>query len=114
MALPDDVDTRLWVEIEGVEGRCYLFGNNHTFTGRMCACSESLETDLGVSKRQITASSEEAQYWVQGFLVGNEPSEVEALGDDEDDGPEVRFSRWQEMCADFRRSGVWLEPTKET
>ena len=87
MALPDDIDPRLWVKIKGVDGRCYLFGNNHTFKGRMCAYSEALETDLGVSRGEITASADEAQYWIEGFLAGNEPSEAEALGDDDDDNP---------------------------
>jgi hypothetical protein len=113
MALPDDIDPRLWVKIKGVDGRCYLFGNNHTFKGRMCAYSEALETDLGVSRGEITASADEAQYWIEGFLAGNEPSEAEALGDDDDDNPEVRFRRWQEMCADFRRSGIWRNSTKD-
>ena len=109
--LPVDLDPALWIEVKGVSGRCYLFGNPHTFRGRMYAYSEDLATDLAVSKSQIRDASPEARYWIAGFLVGNEPSEIEALGDDESVDAEVRTRRWQEMCADFRRSGFWRDET---
>jgi hypothetical protein len=110
VAIPEDLDPLLWIEIEGVEGRCYLFGNPHTFRGRMYAYSEVLASDLAVSKSQISARSPEARYWIEGFLTGNEPSESDALGDSEDDDPEIRFRRWQELALDFRRSGTWRGP----
>jgi hypothetical protein len=107
--LPGDVDPKLWVEVDGVDGRCYLSYNCHTFPGRMGAWSETLSRDLCVSKSQVTAASEEAKYWMDGFLTGTQPRAVDMFGlaihDAEDSDP--RWERWRAAIADFRRTGVW-------
>ena len=74
MALPEYVDVRLWIEVGGIEGRCYLFGNCGTSLGRMYAFSETLNTSLCVSKHEIVIQSDESTYWIDGFLHGTAPS----------------------------------------
>lgn len=107
MGLPKDVDPRLWVRVDGIEGRCFLLGNNHTFRGRICAYSESDRTAFGISKCQIVEQSDEAGYWIEGFLNGAEPRGEDMFGprflDDEDGLRE----RWWKALELFHESGSW-------
>ena len=107
---PTDIDDRLWVVVEGVDGRCYLSGNCHTHLGRMSAWSDHLGTGLCMSKDEIRDASELATIWVDGFLHGNEPRldvmfGIEALRDADDDDP--RWTVWREATAAFRAEGTW-------
>jgi hypothetical protein len=105
--LPEDVDPRLWITVDGIEGRCYLFANAHTFTGRMEAWSQSTKTDLAVSKSEIVDQSTESKYWIQGFLSGNEPPGENMFGPaflDKNGGLE---QRWRDACRGLRETGAW-------
>jgi hypothetical protein len=70
-SLPRDIDERLWIE-RGCPGRDFLFGNCHTFAGRMAAYCPPTAKDVCVSIDEIRAMSDEATLWVAGFLAGNE------------------------------------------
>lgn len=105
--LPGGIDPRLWVVVTGVDGRCYLSGNAHTFRGRIQAWSQDLERSLTVSKHEISDSSVEARYWVEGFLAGNEPEGSLMFGPSFWEGEEDLTERWLTALEDFRASGAW-------
>lgn len=96
--LPDDVDERLWIRTARCEGQDFLWGNSHTFLGRMEAYCPHRQHDFSVSKYEVTESSSEAAMWMEGFLRGNEPSPPE----DDDATP-----AWLAEYAEFHRTGDW-------
>jgi len=104
--LPADVDPRLWFEMAGCEGRHYLVEGNPHIVGRIYAYCPTNKTVSRVSKYEITASSEEAAYFVRGFLSGGEPppplDEEGMLVDDE-----AAIERWQHALAIWRDTGRW-------
>ncbi len=109
--MPDHVDEKLWVEAGGYKGRLYPSHNPHTFPGRIGAWLAADDVYVTISKNEITECSEEARYWIDGFLVGNEADADEMFGaamlhDALDDDP--RWERWRGALAQFRRSGVWM------
>ncbi len=77
-----DIDLELWIVAEGFEARCFLLGNSHTFPGRMLLWNEQQDVVASVSKYAITQASEASRRWIEGFLVGNEPSLAAYLGMD--------------------------------
>jgi hypothetical protein len=107
VTIPDDLDPSLWIEVEGVAGRCYLIGNPHTFRGRMYAYSEGLARDLAVSRADIRNSSTEARYWVEGFLSGNEPDGDQMFGPAFLDQDDRLAERWQNALSHFTQAGNW-------
>jgi hypothetical protein len=75
--LPDFVDEALWITTEhgGPEKRYYLLRSNpHTFLGRMNAFDPEAGEGFCISKHEIVTMSPEARYFVDGFLIGNEPA----------------------------------------
>jgi hypothetical protein len=70
--LPTDIDARLWID-RGCQGHDFLFGNCHTFPGRMAAYCPHQANDVCVSREEIRSMSEESALWIAGFLVGSEP-----------------------------------------
>ncbi|HEX6682029.1 MAG TPA: hypothetical protein VF062_04510 [Candidatus Limnocylindrales bacterium] len=105
MSLPEDVDPRLWFELDGCEGRHYLVdGNPHTFRGRMYFYCPYRNVYMRVSKAEIRECSEEANFFIRGFLSGNEPPPPDE--DNGDDG-DPQFDRWRQAVEVFRRTGYW-------
>jgi hypothetical protein len=99
--LPQDIDERLWIHVAGCDGCDYLWGNAHTYPGRMEAYCPHKRRDFAVSKYQVTDASPEARMWIEGFLRGNEPPPPQA----EDMRP-----AWRSLIKVFHRSGRWEQP----
>ena len=111
VALPDCIDVRLWIEIGGIDGRCYLFGNCGTSLGRMYAFSETLDTSLCVSKHEIVSQSDESAYWIDGFLHGTAPFGDAMFGPRYDEELDDLEPRWIAV-KEFIRSGETGPPTE--
>jgi hypothetical protein len=99
--LPEDIDARLWIQTSGCAGRDFIWGNPHTFPGRMEAYCPHQRRDFSVSKREVTDASPEARLWMDGFLRGHEPDAPE----DEDLLPV-----WLNSIKIFHLMGVWEQP----
>ncbi|MFI6322487.1 hypothetical protein ACIBG8_33465 [Nonomuraea sp. NPDC050556] len=96
--LPSDVDPALWFESAPC-GRHYLVeGNPHTFPGRMYAYCVLEGIYTRVSKQDIEVCSRETEYFVRGYLSGDEP--------DPRDPP---TARWQRSIELFRQTGFWRD-----
>lgn len=108
-ARPPELDERQWVVVQGFDGRCYIIGNSHTFTGRMTCWSEATGQTFSFSKNEVLDASETSRAWIDGFLAGNEPTPVDMFGvgiyDADDSDP--RWSRWQDAVRQFRATGSW-------
>jgi hypothetical protein len=96
--LPDDVDERLWIRTSGCADRDFVWGNAHTFPGRMEAFCPHHRRDFSVSMNDVTEASAGARIWMAGFLRGNEPPPPEG-----DDLRQV----WRTSIQAFQRTGVW-------
>jgi hypothetical protein len=68
-ALPDDVDERLWFEMDGCTGRHYFVDGNSTILGRMYAYCPIKKIVTRVSKGEVHACSKAARYFIRGFLA---------------------------------------------
>lgn len=68
-----NIDEKIWFEHDGCVGNHYMIGNPHTFKGRMYAWCPKKEKSFFVSKSEILKMSVECEYWVKGFLSGNQP-----------------------------------------
>ncbi|MEU8296233.1 hypothetical protein AB0C04_02950 [Micromonospora sp. NPDC048909] len=102
--LPPDVDPDLWFDTEKC-GRHYLLdGNAHTFPGRMLAYCAERGIRTRVAKGEIGVCSEQAQYFVRGFLSGNEPAPPAS-----DSDTDLAYLAWSEAAARFRDTGHWLD-----
>ncbi len=99
-------DQRLWFLHKGCTGKHYLIGNPHTFRGRMWAWCPVHRRTVFVSKSEIESCSPEAEYWIQGFLAGNEPPPpLDEHGDPAFDSPE--YARWEAEIRLFHHTGFW-------
>ena len=103
-------DPNLWVEVDGYPGRLFIMGNPHTFAGRISAWSYDNDESLYFSKSEVTASSDAARWWIEGYLHGAEPSPAAYLVIDprdvdvmDDDDP--RLEQWRDALTHFRESG---------
>jgi hypothetical protein len=74
----------------------------------MGAWCEAHDRSFSVSKSEIERHSDEAGYWITGFLAGNEPPPpLDPDGYEIDDLDDPRWRAWREAIAEFRRSGTW-------
>ncbi len=107
-------DERLWFTMRSCcSGKHYLVYNPHTFPGRMGAWCPEKRINFCVSKSEIKQCSVEAQFWMQGFLVGNEP---DAPTNEEGDYlPESSpaFERWRTAREVFPQVGFWIKGERE-
>lgn len=108
-ALPDDVDECLWFEMDGCAGRHYFVDGNPTILGRMYAYCPGKKIVTRVSKGEVRACSDEARYFIRGFLAGSEPGPpVDGEGLLTDDAAAV--DGWRAATERWRRTGEWVEP----
>ena len=112
---PDFVDEQLWVHVEGIDGKCYLGYNPHTFFGRIGVWGADGRTFI-ISKGEVREASDAACSWIAGYLTGNEPEPENLFGESIHDAGEddARWSRWDDAVAMFRQTGSWPhEPWRE-
>jgi hypothetical protein len=107
MTLPADIDQLLWIRTLVCEGPDYLFGNPHTFPGRMSAYCPHHQTDYSVSRSEIVDCSTEARWWVVGFLVGNEPPPPRDPDGEYVPTTDRRYRRWLDAARRFHEKGDW-------
>jgi hypothetical protein len=105
-ALPDDVDSRLWFEMEGCAGRHFLMDGSPHIRGRLYAYCPVKRTETRISKTDVTALSDEAAYFVRGFLSGSEPlpptDEEGLLVEDQ-----ALIRQWKAAIRAWRETGKW-------
>ena len=101
---PDVLDGRLWFEAS-CGGRDYLVeAGGHTFPGRMLAWCAERGREYLVSLDEMGAMSDEARYFVRGYLAGNEPG----LPQEAEEGVAPHDQEaWLAATARFRRTGRW-------
>lgn len=104
--LPASVDPLLWFETLDCPARHYLLDGNSTILGRMYFYCPLDDVTTRVSKSEITDCSEQARYFVRGFLAGSElgpPVDEEGvLVEDED-----AVSAWRAATVIWRETGTW-------
>ena len=112
-SLPPDVDPRLWFSCDlEPTARDYLVGNAHTFTGRMLAYCERKE---GSPRYYVSATSvwrdcsDEARYWVAGFLAGAEPQPPRDEDGDWLPPDHADFVAWRAKADAFTDTGQWQD-----
>ena len=99
-------DPLLWFE-GSCGGRDLLAGNGGTFRGRMRAWCPHEQLGYNVSLAEMGQMSQEARYWVAGFLAGNQPGEPPPPGFDADIDPGDLIA-WRAAIGRFRRTGQWF------
>lgn len=97
-------DPRLWFDAPCGGRDLLLPGQGHTFTGRMSAWCPHQQLSYNVSLSEMGAMSDEARYFVLGFLSGNEPGPPY---NDEGDVTHADLAAWRSATARFRRTGQW-------
>lgn len=103
-----NLDRALWFEPGCChDGQHYLTHNPHTFPGRMGAWCEAHNRAFAVSRSEIERCSPEAEFWIAGFITGNEPpppldSDGYSIYDDD-----PRYRHWLEALDTFRATGAW-------
>jgi hypothetical protein len=65
-------DEKLWFFHKNCSGEHFLLGNPHTHPERMYAWCPAKKHCFCVSDSEIEGRSIEAEYWIKGFLSGNE------------------------------------------
>ena len=97
-------DPRLWFDAP-CGGRDFLLqGQGHTFRGRMSAWCPDKQVSYNISLDEMGAMSDEARYFVLGFLSGNEPGPPT---DEDGDSDPADLQAWRSATARFRRTGQW-------
>jgi hypothetical protein len=97
-------DPRLWFEAKWCGGRDFLFHvGAHTFLGRMMAWCPDRAQSYRVSLDEMGVMSDEAKYFVLGFLAGNEPPPP----NDSSDIADPDQTAWRMATARFRLTGSW-------
>lgn len=103
-----DIDENLWFYLkdEDCMGKHYIIGNPHTFHGRIMGFCPKKQESFYFSITEIESMSTEAEYWIKGYLSGNEPdAPIDEDGDTIFSGEEYDF--WKESIQLFHRNGHW-------
>lgn len=105
--LPERADEDVWIVVRACGEHDLLFGNPHTYLGRMAAWCPHRRESFAVSKSEILDMSRAAAAWVAGFLAGSEPDSP--LNEDgwEVDDDDPRFAAWRESTTTYLRTGTW-------
>ena len=103
-----EFENELWFELEEhCEGKHYIAGNPHTFNGRISAYCPQKDVYFNVSFEEIVDMSQEAKYWIKGFLSGNEPPPpIDEEGDLHSPTHE-EYIHWEKSIELFHKTGHW-------
>lgn len=100
------IDERLWFTCNNCEydkeTKHFVFGNCHTFPGRMHAWCPAGKRAFCVSRQEMASYSYELDWWMRGFLHGNEPEP-----NNRDDDDSWKDQEYVECVEAFHRDGVW-------
>jgi hypothetical protein len=99
-------DPLLWFEAP-CGGRDLLTGAGGTYPGRLAAWCPAKNVDYNVSLAEMGQMSQQARYYVEGFLAGNQPGPPPPPDADADIEP-GDLDAWQAATGRFRRTGRWL------
>lgn len=99
-------DENLWFEHKGCAGKHFLIGNPHTFPGRILAFCPKKDKTFFVSKNEIGNMSQQSDYWIKGFLIGNQPEPPTDENDDVDFGSK-EYIEWTKKVKLFNETGDW-------
>jgi len=99
-------DPLLWFEAP-CGGRDLLTGNGGTYPGRMAAWCPAKKVSYNVSLAEMGQMSQQARYYVAGFLAGNQPGPPPPPDPDADIDP-GDLTAWKAAAGRFRRTGLWL------
>ena len=102
-----EIDENLWFLTKThCEGKHFLLGNPHTFCGRFLAWCPNKEISFSVSKVEIEKLSTQSEYWIKGFLSGNEPQPPTDENNDVD-FESVEYKNWLKQIEEFKKTGIW-------
>jgi hypothetical protein len=99
-------DPLLWFEAP-CGGRDLLTGNGSTYPGRMSAWCPNKRVSYNISLAEMGRMSQQARYYVAGFLAGNQPGPPPPPDPDADTDP-GDLTAWKAAADRFRRTGRWL------
>jgi hypothetical protein len=102
----EEPDPLLWFEAP-CGGRDLLTGNGGTYPGRMSAWCPEKKVPYNVSLAEMGQMSQQARYYVAGFLAGNQPGPPPPPAPDADIEP-GDWTAWLAAAGRFRRTGLWL------
>jgi hypothetical protein len=94
-----EFDRRLEVLLATGE-QAFIVGSCHTFPGRMSVTVPSDDRTRCISKSDVESCSDEARYWIMGFLHGSVPSPPEDAKDE---------LIWIGQRARFLDTGDWTD-----
>ena len=99
-------NTDLWFEHKGCTGKHFILGNPHTFIGRIYAWCPVKQTAFCVSRTEIGKLSNEAEYWIKGYLTGQQPVPP-TNENDEIDYQSKEFKEWEKKVDIYEKTGDW-------
>jgi hypothetical protein len=108
--LPADVDPALWYDSESCGRHYLLVGNPHTSRGQMNAYCAKEDVYLRVALGEIELCSEQALYFIRGFLSGNEPPPPLGDADEPMLADDPRYLAWRAAVDRFHEFGYWADP----
>jgi hypothetical protein len=107
------IDKTLSVQYLYDASTAVIVGNSHTWRGRF---EILLETGVSISASisEVTPLTEEAKYWLLGFISGYEPHPWDVLGSGWlDDTSDAAMAPWRDAVLKFRQSGFEIHDNRE-
>jgi hypothetical protein len=92
--------------MDGCEGRHYFVEGSSHIRGRIYAWCPVKQDVIRVSKCEITACSDEAEYFMRGFLSGSEPPPP-TDGEGKLVGDQGEVHSWLRSVGRWRQTGEW-------
>jgi hypothetical protein len=87
------------------DGKHYIIGNPHTFTGRIAAYCPKKNVFFNMSFEEIDTMPITTEYWIKGYLSGNEPSPPVDEENDVLPASHEDYIHWEESIELFHKTG---------
>lgn len=107
-------DKKLWFRVDHCESLHFIVGNAHTFRGRIRGWCPKKQRTFLLSKSEISQCSTEAEYWIKGFLRGNEPNPPDggkegtgAFGTEKFNKWLKKYKEWESATDLFQETSYW-------